>query len=109
MKPNEMDLWKQITPEMMSEEESDGDTFTRHQPSYRSDKLTKFLSNLDRRWDKKPIVQLRTKRIIGSPIKKAIPAYANKWMVKTNAESNNNEHCEEENNHDTEPDDSDNE
>ena len=34
---------------MMSEEEKDGDVYIRHQPSYRSNTLNKFIKKLDQR------------------------------------------------------------
>ena len=40
-------VWAHITLEMMSDEEIDRDCFIRPPPSYRSEKLAKFLQKLD--------------------------------------------------------------
>ena len=45
----EGELWADVTPDMMSEEEKDGDVYIRHQPSYRSNTLNKFIKKLDQR------------------------------------------------------------
>ena len=54
----EGELWADVTPDMMSEEEKDGDVYIRHQPSPRL---------------------LRT---LGSPHKQHVPLKCKKWTVK---------------------------
>lgn len=39
----ETSLWAEITPDLMSEEEKEGDVYIRHPPSYRSDSLNRFI------------------------------------------------------------------
>lgn len=82
VKDREQDYWKQITPDMTSDEEKRGDMFIRHQPSYRSIKLTKFLNKLDKRSTQKVTHQPRTNRKLGTPVKKAIPPTCKEWMIK---------------------------
>ena len=67
---------------MMSDEEKQGDVFIRHQPSYRSTKLIKFLDKLDKRSAQKVTHQPRTNRQLGSPVKKEIPPTCKEWMIK---------------------------
>lgn len=81
VKASEIKYWKQVTPDMMSDEEKQGDIFIRHQPSYRSDKLSIFLSKLDNRFEKKSSHQPRVKRQMGSPAQKDIPMFAKNWMI----------------------------
>ena len=81
VKPSEANFWHQITPEMMSDEEKQGEVFIRRQPSYRSQELNKFLSKLDKRYEKKPSHQPRITRVMGSPIIKDVPRFAKRWMV----------------------------
>ena len=70
---------------MMSEEEKDGDVYIRHQPSYRSNTLNKFIKKLDQRLEadinrKKHPRLLRT---LGSPHKQQIPHLkCKKWTIK---------------------------
>ena len=40
-----------MTPDMMSEEEGDGEGYVGHQPSHRSKALDRFLEKLDARLD----------------------------------------------------------
>ena len=47
----EVSLWADVTPDMMSEEEQDGEVYVRHAPSYRSNALNRFISKLDHRLD----------------------------------------------------------
>lgn len=67
---------------MMSDEEKDGEIFTRHPPSYRSDALNKFLDKLDSRSKRKTNQQPRIPRRIGSPIERNVPDHAKNWMIK---------------------------
>ena len=43
----EADLWAQVQPDMMSDEELVGDVYVRHPPSYRSASLNEFVKKLD--------------------------------------------------------------
>ena len=77
----ESELWADVTPNMMSEEEKDGDFYIRHQPSYRSNTLNKFIKKLDQRLEadinrKKHPCLLRT---LGSPHKQHVPLKCKKW------------------------------
>ena len=67
VRDREQDYWKDVTPDMMSDEEKQGDVFIHHQPSYRS---TKFLNKLDQRAAAKSSYQPRASRELGSPAKK---------------------------------------
>lgn len=78
----EKELWQDVTPDMMSDEEQIGENYVRHQPSYRSDALNKFITKLDNRGDKKMSAHPRTKRTMGSPRKLCPPSHARKWTVK---------------------------
>ena len=63
----ESELW---TPDMMSDEEKHDDHYIRHPPSYyRSSALSKFITKLDARCDKKMFSHPRVTRQIGSPRK----------------------------------------
>ena len=81
----EKKLWQDVTPDMMSDEEKIGEKYVRHQPSYRSDSLNKFVTKLDSRGDKKMSAHPRTRRTIGSPRKLCAPTHARKWTVKKDA------------------------
>ena len=79
----EAERWKQLTPDMMSDEELQGDIYIRHPPSYRSDILSKFVAKLDSRAAKsKDSAHPRVMRRLGSPAEIAIPSNCKKWMVK---------------------------
>ena len=67
---------------MMSDEEESGDTYIRHQPSYRSELLNNFILKLDSRCDAAKNTQPRKKRVIGSPVKKPVPRKAKNWVLK---------------------------
>jgi hypothetical protein len=82
VRANELSYWQQLTPDMMSDEEKSGEVFVRHQPSYRSDSLNKFLTKLDSRTDKKTSHQPRMPRITGSPVNIDVPYHAKNWMIK---------------------------
>ena len=66
----------------MSDEEKREEVYVRHPPFYRSDALTKFISKLNKRCDKKMSTHPRVKRNVGSPAKTPTPANAKKWTVK---------------------------
>ena len=85
MKEGRSELRADVAPEIMSEEEKDGEVYIRHPPAYRSNSLNRFISKLDHRLDadidnknKHP----RTDRRLGSPRNIPIPARCKKWMVK---------------------------
>ena len=90
----ETSLWLDVKPEMMSEEEKDGEVYIRHAPSYRSDSLNRFICKLDHRLEtgKHP----RMDRRLGSPRDKPVPAGCKKWIVKRELWKNNNDEATEE-------------
>ena len=81
VKPKEAKNWKFITPEMMSEEEEDGDSFIRHRPSWRSSTLNRFLEKLENRYKSKHPKSLAKPRTYGDPVQKIPPSGAPLWMV----------------------------
>ena len=83
-------MWKNVTAEMMSDEEKCDDTYVRHQPEYRSEKFTSFLNKLDERCSKKQTSHARYKRSIGSPSKTVPPTGIEKWMTKSTEEAEQN-------------------
>lgn len=90
-KGNETKLWAEVTPEMMSDEEFEPDEklYVRHQPSYRSDKLTKFIKKLDLRLDSENKgTHPRLQRRLGSPREKPTPTCTKRWTVKKVPEDN---------------------
>ena len=78
----EKKYWSDVTPDMMSDEEKDGNTYIRHPPSYRSERLSRFIERLDSRLDRTPSRHARHARVLGSPIEKQAPARAKSWMLK---------------------------
>ena len=85
----ETNLWAQVTPEMMSDEESDGNVYIRHQPSYRSNGLNAFIKKLDLRLEAdgsnrggRGSAHPRLERRLGSPREKNIPVLAKKWTIR---------------------------
>ena len=78
----EKKYWSDVTAEMMSDEEKDGDTYVRHPPAYRSDQLNRFIEKLDSRLESTPSRHARHARVLGSPIQKLAPAGAKSWMLK---------------------------
>lgn len=91
VRDREQDYWKDVTPDMMSDEEKQGDVFIRHQPSYRSTNFTKFLNKLDQRAAAKSSHQPRASRELGSPAKKPIPPMCKQWMIKPELRKGQNE------------------
>ena len=67
---------------MMSDEEKVGETFVRHPPAYRSDRLNAFINKLDARLSKTTSSHARHPRVLGSPVTKKVPSAAKSWMVK---------------------------
>ena len=43
----EAELWSEVSPEMMSDEEREGEGYVHHQPHYRSLSLNSFIKKLD--------------------------------------------------------------
>ena len=78
--PTEAKYWENITPEMMSDEEPKDDSYVRHPPRYRSEKLNSFLTKLDQRSMKKNS-QPRKRRVLGSPRDNPVPKNAKDWML----------------------------
>ena len=76
--------WNEITPEMMSDEEMAGDKYIRHPPDYRSDLFSQFIEVLETRSNNRSQEKNRPriKRVLGSPVKKAVPHNAKNWMVR---------------------------
>ena len=68
----ESELWEEVTPDMMSEEEEEGNGNIRHPPSYRSKGLNKFIAKLDKRLDTKQSKHSRVARRLGSPREKPL-------------------------------------
>ena len=66
---------------MLSDEEKVGDTYVRHQPSFRSERLNKFIQKLDERIENMPTTHPRHHRVLGSPIVTPVPEHAKPWML----------------------------
>lgn len=83
MRPGkEQSYWKDVTADMMSDEERVGDIYVRHPPSYRSEKFHKFLMKLDERVATKSNSHARFKRQEGSVVEKIAPVNCKLWMLK---------------------------
>ena len=81
----EASLWGDVTPDMMSEEEKDGEVYVRHAPAYRSNSLNRFISKLDHRLDTdipNKTSHPSLERRVGSPRDKPVPKGCKKWIVK---------------------------
>ena len=85
VKAREIKNWKDITPEMMSEEEAEGDEFIRHRPSWRSSSLNKLLEKLDNRFKAKNKKSLAKPRSYGIPSDKPAPDNTPTWMLTTSS------------------------
>ena len=72
----ERKYWGEVTPDMMSDEEKVGDKYIRHPPSYRSDRLNRFIQKLDSRLESTPSGHARHTRLLGSPVEKEPPVRA---------------------------------
>ena len=93
----ERELWADVLPEMMSDEElNDDGTFIRHPPSYRSKAFDKFINKLDLRLACMPSIHPRGTRQVGSPRERQISRGSKKWLYQ----ENENEEEEEELNQD---------
>ena len=78
----EVELWADVFPEMMSDEDKEGEEYVRHQPSYRSKALNNFISKLDERLESSKDKHPRIARSLGSPHNKPIPEGCKKWVLK---------------------------
>ena len=76
----EAKYWKDVTVEMMSDEEKRNEVYVRHQPTYRSDTLNAFIKKLDERSAEASTSQFQ--RVVGTPAKKAFLPSAKKWIVR---------------------------
>ena len=82
MTDDEKDKWKDIKPEMMSDEEvlPDG-TIERKKQSWRSSELDEFFCTLDSRADTVSKTA-RKPRVLGSPVECEPPPGCPSWMIK---------------------------
>lgn len=80
---------------MMSEEELDEGVYVRHQPSYRSEALQRFINKLDARLDAEKGTHPRLERRLGSPHEKSAPVVTNSWVIKKDNDNDDNEHNEQ--------------
>ena len=86
----EAERWKDVTAEMMSDEEKREDVYVRHRPDYRSDRFNSFIDKLDQRCEKKATSHhARFKRRVGTPLKTPQPQHVKSWMVKELTTDNN--------------------
>lgn len=74
----EKKYWADVTADMMSDEEKIGDEYVRHQPSFRSDRLNRFIQKLERRLESTRSMHARHARVLGSSNSKA-----KSWMIKS--------------------------
>lgn len=78
-------LWADITPEMMTEEETGAeDNYVRHRQNWRSLNFNKLMDKLD---EAKSDRSLAKKRVIGDDVDCPTPPNAKKWMIATEAEN----------------------
>ena len=78
----EFSHWKDVTAEMMSDEEKVDDIYIRHRPSYRSEKFCNLLIKLDERLAAKGNNHARFKWQERSVAEKVAPLNCKPWMVK---------------------------
>ena len=83
----EKKYWADVTADMMSDEEKMGDSYVRHPPDYRSERLNRFIQKLDERLGSTPSSHARHTRVLGSPVEKRIPANAKAWMLRDNSDT----------------------
>ena len=81
VKPGEAKNWKQVTPDMMSEEEAEGEEFIRHRPDWRSPSFNIFIEKLEKRYKKKK-KSLAKPRSYGNEVSKLPPSDISSWMIK---------------------------
>ncbi|KAL5486604.1 hypothetical protein EMCRGX_G019106 [Ephydatia muelleri] len=90
LKDDEKQLWGDIKPTMMSEEESDdqnAQTLQRRRPSWRSDRLNDFIDDLDERINGTSNSKLHPKKqgIEGPLLDASTPPTAQPWMIREKA------------------------
>ena len=74
-------LWEDITPEMMTEEETGSDNkFVRHRQSWRTRKFNRFMDRIDNY--KTSTSSLGKQRVLGNEIDRLAPVSAKQWMVQ---------------------------
>ena len=83
MKARESVVWKVITPDMMSEEEDEGEEFIRHRPDWRSASFNRFIEKLEQRFKSKNPQSLAKSRSYGDPLCKSAPSGIPSWMIQT--------------------------
>ena len=81
-KGKEAKFWNDVTVDMMSDEEKRDELYVRHQPTYRSNTLNVFIKKLDERSAASSTTHSKFQRIIGTPVKKAVPPSTKKWIVR---------------------------
>ena len=92
----EAEKWRDVTAEMMSDEEKRGDVYVRHRPDYRSDRFNTFIDKLDKRCEEKATSHhARFKRRVGTPLKTPQPQQVKSWMVKELATDNSEQQTEQ--------------
>ena len=78
-------LWENITPEMMTEEETGSDNdYIRHRQSWRSQNFNALMDKLD---EAKSGRTLAKQRKLGDNIVRPSPPSAKKWMLVHNHDS----------------------
>ena len=84
VRDDEIDLWKDISPLMMSDEETteDSQAFKRRRPDWRSDEFNDLMDELDQRSYSKASKHPRKARVIGSPLRCPWPENIKEWMLK---------------------------
>lgn len=84
MLTSELPKWLDVVPTMMSDEEDAGDnTFRVHRQEWRSQEMTDFLDELDRRADSATKnMHPRKNRVVGTPLKVDAPEKIKDWMLR---------------------------
>ncbi len=83
VKAREAKSWKLISPDMMSEEEAEGDDFVRQQPSWKSATLNRFFEKLENRYKSKHEKTLAKPRRYVNPVQREAPPGIPSWMLDT--------------------------
>ena len=74
-------LWEDITPEMMTEEETGSDNkFVRHRQSWRTRKFNRFMDRIDNY--KTSTSSSGKQRVLGNEIDRLAPVSAKQWMLQ---------------------------
>ena len=78
-------LWDEITPDMMTEEESEEEKgFVRHRQSWRSNVFNRFMDKLDNRRNQKTLAKPRE---LGEQVERLPPICVKKWMTEGSMEN----------------------